>query len=175
MKMQLSYKNEEDKSYGVTGMAMSVVIFDGEDMFVGANLDSESGSMMEFTNDFYFSGNPGYSAKTAWNMLLKNFNLATAVVLGNVLCRRLIYEARPVDDELTRSLHEIVVDAAGEHCSLEEDEADRLFEKNYNYLRRVFSHSGMQGVAHEFAETLRKRRYMSRMDVIDRLRSLGML
>ena len=73
MKKQFSYKNEDDKCYGLTGMAIALVVFDGEDYLTTINLDAEtSKEMMDFTDDFYFSGNPEFSAKNVWNQILKN-------------------------------------------------------------------------------------------------------
>ena len=42
MKQRLSYRNEDDKCYGITGMAMAVVIFDGEEMLAGVDMDAVS-------------------------------------------------------------------------------------------------------------------------------------
>ena len=175
MNNKLSYKNEEDKCYGATGMAIAVVVFDGEDFITSINLDADPDRVVEFTEDFYFNGNPGFSAKNAWNQILKNFNLAMAMSLGNVLCRRLVYESNPVDRELTESLRKLMPDVGTESCSLEADETGHLFDKNLTYLTRIFSHHGVQGVAHEFAEALKRRRNMTRMDMIDQLRALSML
>lgn len=175
MKKKLSYKNEDDKCYGATGMAMAVVIFDGEEMLAGMDLDADPQSIMEFTSDFYFNGNPGYSAKNAWNQMLKNFNLAMALSLGNVLCRSIIYESKQPEAELTDYLRSLMIEEGSANCSLDEDETSHLFEKNCDYLTRVFNHHGVQSVAHEFAHALKARRSMTRMDVLEQLRALTML
>lgn len=175
MKKKLSYKNEDDKCYGATGMAMAVVIFDGEDMLAGIDLDAEPESLMAFTSDFYFNGNPGYSAKSAWNQILKNFNLAMALSLGNVICRSVIYEDRQPDAEMADFLRTMMIEEGAANCALEEDETSRLFDKNFTYLNRVFNHHGVQSVAHDFARALKARRSMTRMDVIEHLHALTML
>lgn len=175
MKRRLSYKNEDDKCYGATGMAMAVVIFDGEDMLAGIDLDADPESVMQFTGDFYFNGNPSFSAKNAWNQILKNFNLAMALSLGNVICRHVVYQSKPVENEIKDFLHQLMIDEGSKDCALDEDETERLFEKNFNYLNRVFNHSGVQSVARDFATTLKLRRKMSRMEVIDQLHALSML
>lgn len=175
MKQKLSYKNEDDKCYGATGMAMAIVIFDGEDMLAGMNIDSEPESIMQFTEDFYFNGNPGFSAKNAWNQLLKNFNLVMAISLGNVICRNLIYNSKNVEEETKRYLHDLMVEEGRSNCALEDDETTRLFEKNYSYLTRVFNHSGVQSIARDFASVLKAKRQMTRMDILEQLRELSML
>lgn len=175
MKQRLSYRNEDDKCYGITGMAMAVVIFDGEEMLAGVDMDADPEAAMQFTGDFYFNGNPGFSAKNAWNQILKNFNLAMALAIGNVLCRRMILDRTSVEPEMADYLRGMMVEEGRENCSLEEDETTRLFNKNYNYLSRVFGHHGVQDVARDFAVVLRSRRTMTRLDVLDQLRALSML
>lgn len=175
MKQKLSYKNEEDKCYGVTGMAMAVVIFDGEDMLSAVNLDADPDAVMEFTDEFYFNGNPGFSAKNSWNQILKNFNLAMALSLGNVLCRSIIHESRQIDSDMKDYLRSLMIEEGSANCSLEEDETGHLFDKNYSYLTRAFNHYGVRNVAHDFADALKQRRYMTRLDILEQLRALTML
>ena len=176
MKKQLSYKSEEDKCYGITGMAIALVVFDGEDYLTSINLDADtSDEMMEFTDEFYFSGNPELSAKNVWNHILKNFNLAMALSVGNVLCRKLVFESKPLERDCAKSLLNLMNEVGRESCSLESDETQHLFEKNLNYLNRIFSHHGVQSVAHDFAEALKNRRSMTRFEVVEQLRALSML
>lgn len=176
MKKELSYKSEDDKCYGITGMAIALVVFDGEDYLTSINLDADtSDKMMEFTDEFYFAGNPEFSAKNVWNHILKNFNLAMALSVGNVLCRRLVFESKSIERDVIKSLFNLMNEVGRESCSLESDETQHLFEKNVNYLNRIFSHHGVQSVAHDFAETLRSRRTMTRYEVVEQLRTLSML
>ncbi|MCM1293062.1 MAG: hypothetical protein NC111_06940 [Bacteroides sp.] len=175
MKEKLRYKNEEDKCYGATGMAMALVIYDGEDILSAVDLDAEPGSMVEFTDEFYFNGNPGFSAKNAWNQILKNFNLAMATSIGNVLCRHVIFENHDVDDDVKSFLRDLMISEGSDNCQLEEDESRHLFEKNFQYLDRVFHHNGVRTVAHEFARVLNSRRRLTRMDVLDQLRALSLI
>ena len=65
--MKLSYRNENDRCYGAAGMAIGLVVFDGEDMLAGISLDAPAHAMMEMNQDFFFTGNPSLSAKAAWN------------------------------------------------------------------------------------------------------------
>lgn len=175
MSVKLSYRNEDDKCYGATGMAVAVVVFDGEDMLSAVDLDAEADSILEFANDFYFTGNPGLSAKTAWNHILKNFNLEMAATIANVMCRNMVLDRTAVSAEIKDMLGKCVLDEGSSWCNLEEDETRRLFEKNYTYLYRVFNHRGVQEVVHDFANALKRRRRMTRLDVIEQLRALSML
>lgn len=175
MNRKLSYKNEDDKCYGIAGMAMAVVIFDGEEMLASVDVDADPDKMVQFTENFYFNGNPGFSAKSSWNRILGNFNLAMAISIGNVACRRQIYESRPVEIEIREYLRNLMIETGREQCALEDDETSRLFDKNFAYMTRVFAHHGVRDLAHDFASAIRQRRYMSRLDVVEQLRALSML
>ena len=175
MNNTLRYNDEKDRSYGAAGMAIGLVVFDGEDMISTISLDRESGDIMEMTGEFYFSGNPGVSAKAVWNQLLKNYNLSVVMLISNLLCRSLVMNMTHLSDDVRDAIHEAVTEEGHAVCSLEDDEIDRLFDKNYNYLYRIFSHRGVQSIAHDFAHLLTTRRVLSRGEVIDQLSSLNML
>lgn len=171
----LKYTDENDRCYGATGMAIGLVVYDGEDMLASVTIDGDPNEMMQLSPDFYFAGNPGVSAKTAWNQIVKNYNLGIAMLISNLLCRSLVHNRRSLSGELRDLLHTLASDEGKESCSLDQDEIDRLFDKNYNYLTRVFSHHGVQSVAHDFASQLMSRRTLSRLDVIEQLAALRML
>lgn len=170
-----SYTSEDDKCYGATGMAIAVVVYDSEDMLASISLDASPEQMLEYVDDFFFAGNPGLSAKSAWNQILKNFNLTMALTIANVMCRSMVLDRKPVADELRTRLHDVVMEEGRDTCSLDDDETERLFDKNYHYLYRIFNHQGVHGVAHDFADSLKRMRRMSRMEVVDRLRALNMI
>lgn len=175
MEKSLKYRNEEDRCYGATGMAIGLVVFDGEDQLNYVTLDGEPGEMVSLSESFYFSGNPRLSAKNSWNQLLKNFNLMMAMTISNVICRSLVLDKMPLRFEVKSALYNSVEAEAEDTCQLEKDEIQRLFDKNYNYLYRVFNHSGVQSIAVDFANRLAQQRRMTRAEVLDALHALGML
>lgn len=175
MNSNLSYNSEEDKCYGATGMAISIMVYDCDEMLSCISLDAPAHSLVELVNDFYFSGNPGMSAKSAWAQITRSFNLSMAMTIGNVLCRSMVRDRKLVDAATRKMLLDIITREGEESCSLEDDECRELFEKNYNYLYRVFNHRGVHEVAHDFADALTRMRRMTRMDVIDHLRGLRVL
>ncbi len=172
---KLSYTNEDDKCYGATGMAIGIVVFDGEDKLAGVGLDADPGDMMEMHSSFYFSGNPGLSAKSAWAEMRENFSLSVAMMISNVMCRRMVLDRTLVAPEVRQGLQDTVVEEGRDACSLEEDEVRRIFDKEYTYLFRVFNHQGVHRVAHEFADALKRRRHLSRLEVLEELRALSSL
>lgn len=171
----LSYRNENDRCFGATGMAIGLVVFDGEDMLAGVSIDAPAHAMIEMDQDFFFAGNPSLSAKAAWNRMLRNFNLMAAMMISNVMCRRLVLDNAMVSDDLREALRAHILEEGASSCSLEEDEANRLFEKDYNYLFRVFNHRGVQDVARDFARTLSNVRKLSRAEMMEELRGLSSL
>lgn len=175
MEDKLGYKNEDDRCYGLTGMTVAVVVFEGDRFLSAVNLDGGSGSMMEMTDDFYFTGSPALSAKSVWNRILQNYNLTLAMSLANVMCRTMVRDRKPLPADVRDYLRRMSIEQGNESCSLEEDESGRLFDKNYTYLTRVFNHTGVAGLCHDFADTLKRRRRLTRREILDELRALGMM
>lgn len=171
----LSYRNEDDKCYGATGMAVGLLVFNGEDKLSAVALDANPGEIMDMHDSFYFSGNPGLSAKAVWNEMISNFSLSVAMLISNVMCRRIVLDHAGVEPEVRSMLHDRVMEEGRSTCGLEDDEIRALFDREYMHLFRVFNHRGVQSVAHDFADTLKRRRHMSRFEVLDELRALNSL
>ena len=171
----LSYNHEDDRCYGAVGMAIGMVIFDGEEYLDSVNIDAETDELVSLSSSFYFAGSPSFSVKAVWTRMLNNFNLMTAMVISNALCRTIVHEKMPVRYEIKQQLHDIIAAEAFETCSLEKDELERLFDKNYNYLFHVFNHHAVQDIAHSMAQQLKQTRSMSRFDVLENLKSLSMI
>ena len=97
--MKLQYIDENDKCYGITGMAIGVTIFDADEIVSAISLDSESGESIEFSPEYYFNGNPRLSAKVSWNHILKHFEVSMGMLLGNVLCRSHVLNNAVLDND----------------------------------------------------------------------------
>lgn len=176
METNLRYRNEDDRCYGATGMTVALVVMEGEDLLSTVNLDAENADgLIEYAGEYFFNGNPGLSAKSAWNTILKHFNCSMAAAIGNVMCRRYILDRERMDDTTKKFLLQLMIEEGHDTCDLDDDETRRLFDKNFVYLTRVFTHQGVQSVCHDFADVLKRRRRMSRLDILEQLRSLRML
>ena len=173
--MKLKYIDENDKCYGITGMAISMVVWESENVLAAVSLDAPADETVEFTPDFYYNGNPGLSAKVSWNHILQHYQVTMGMLLGNILCRSYVLHHNDVTADMRKELLELFDNEGRETCSLESDEIERLFNKSYNYLYRVFNHTGVQELAHDFARELKKQRRLTRGEVIEQLRSLNML
>ena len=169
------YTDDSDRAYGAAGMAIGLVVYDGDEILYSIDLDADPGDMLTLTPDFFFAGNPNVSAKSAWTQMVRNYNLGVAMLIGNVMCRHLVHASTEVPDDIADELKAIAHDEGAGACELDEDEVDRIFDKCYNYLWRVFSHRGVQAVAHDFASALASRRSLTRLDVLEHLHALSML
>lgn len=171
----LRYSGEADRSYGVAGMAIALVLWDGEPFLASVSIDKPVGSSIEFTPAFGFTGNPRLSASLAWRELFKQFELSAAMIMGNVICRSYVGSSQPLSSTMVTALREVVRNEGRDICSLEEDEADLFYNKTQRYLDRVFSHSGVSSVAHNFASVLREKRTLSSGEVFELLSVLNRL
>ena len=175
MNSRLSYIDEKDKSYGLAGMAISLVALDGEEFLNGMSIDAPVGEGVDLSQNFYFIGNPRFSAKIAWNEMLKHLQLSSGMVISNVRCRNYVQHRHKLSSELIEALKEFIREEAKENCSLDEDERDMLFEKSLRYFARLFSYSRVHDIAHEFAETIVKQRRLSSREIIEQLSQLSMI
>ena len=89
------------------------------------------------------------------------------------MCRRYVLDRERFDDDTKRFLIDLMIEEGRDECNLDDDETRRLFDKNFVYLTRVFTHQGVQSVCHDFASTLKRRRRLSRLELLEELRALG--
>ncbi|MCM1347972.1 MAG: hypothetical protein NC338_01055 [Firmicutes bacterium] len=172
---KLKYHSEDDRCYGATGMTVAFVVLDGDNLIAGVDLDASPDALISYSDEYFFSGNPGLSAKSAWNTILKHFNFSMAAAMANVMCRSYVLDNRQLDPETKQLLLDHILLEGRDECNLDDDETRRLFDKNYVYLTRVFTHQGVQSVCHDFAGALKRRRRMSRLEILEQLRALQML
>ncbi len=168
---KLKYSDETDKSLGLAGMAISLVAYDGEEYLSGVSLvDGEE--PFEMSEEFFFAGNPRFSAKIVWNGLLKQYRITVGMMLGNVMCRAYGSGHNP-SREAIDALHGIAADEGQSRCSLDKDEIDTIFNKSYSYFNRLFSHPVVNDVARNMATTLVNQRRLSAGEVFDLLQRLN--
>lgn len=171
-KKTLQYKDEEDRSYGLSGMAVAMYAWDGEEYMVGMDIDSAPGDGMQLSVAFNYSGNPRMSVKHSWAQMVKNFELSTAMLLGNAMCRSYCRGGR-VSSSSMSLIRALVRDEGKEICSLEEDEINAIYDRVYTYLDRMFSHSRVVETAHTLAGVLVRQRKLSAAEALDILRAIN--
>lgn len=171
---KLRYSDERDKTYGITGMTITLVALDGEDYLSEIHLDSEPGESMVMSHDFGLRGNPRMSAKIVWEQTLKELRMTTSMALGNLACRRYVLAHTGMTPAETAGIRDAVVEEGREFCALDEDECRNLFDSCFNYVDRIFRQAAIAGVADSFAGELSKRRSMTASEAIELLAHLGL-
>lgn len=171
MDLNLHYSDESDKSLGIAGMAIALVACDSESVLASVSLESGE-ETFDFSQDFFFSGNPRQSARIAWNELLRQFQIASSLLLGNVFCRARAGGHAPEADVLD-FVRDFIAAEGREYCSLDDDEIQTVYDKYLHFHTRLFSHPGVLSVARDFATVLRMRRSMTAGEVFEQLSRLN--
>lgn len=169
----LKYTDETDKSLGIAGMAISLIACDSEDYLASVSLE-EGEEAIAMASEFFFNGNPSVSAKIAWNEMLKQYQITTAMLIGNIMCRALVAGHSP-KNKILDLVHDIVKREGAAQCSLEDDEIENVYRKNFSYYNRLFKHPAVQDIARDFATTLRMARRMTAGEVVENLHRLNSL
>lgn len=169
--MTLAYQNEDDRAYGLAGMAISLASLNAIDRISAVSLDAD-GPMVAFSHLYYFSGSPSVSPKATWNNLIQNFHITTAMAVANVMARSMVRLGRDVPPEVMSQLHDSIVDEGRDTCSLEDDEIDNLYKRTLAYTRRIFGNPRLHPAIGELVTTLSRRREMSGMEILDELHRL---
>lgn len=170
----LSYLNEDDKAYGLAGMAISLAALDAMDRVAEVSLDN-AGPMVTFSNQYYFSGSPSISPKATWDNLLHNYYVTSAMVISNVMARSLVRLRRDVPSDVMKKIHEEIAEEGRDVCSLEDDEIETIYDKTRSYMGRIFRNPRLHPAIEDFARTLSRRRSLSGNEIIDELRALSLL
>lgn len=167
MSSVISYNDADDQSYGLAGMAISLVVYDGEEVLSALSLNENDEDGILFSPTFYFAGNPRYSAKLAWHHILNNYQLWNAMMLGNVMCRNYVRAHKQLSMAMIDLLKDHARAQGKKACELEQDEIDEMFNQTVKALHRVFSHTGVQQLATNLADTLRQKRYLLSSEVFE--------
>ncbi|MBQ9077214.1 MAG: hypothetical protein IJY31_05160 [Muribaculaceae bacterium] len=175
MENNFKYSSEDDKCYGIAGMAVGMVVWDCENMLSSVSLDVPADESIEFAPEFYYAANQNLSAKVVWNKTLEHYQLYMGMLISNVVCRNMVLNRTFVGEKLKKQLYSCLEEEGKCSCSLETDEIKRLFDKNYEYVCRIFNHHGVQDIVRDFVLRLKQQRRLSRADVVEGLRALSML
>lgn len=170
----LTYTNEDDRAYGLAGMAISLAALDAIDRVAEVSLDSD-GPMVSFSHEYYFSGSPSISPKATWDNLLRNYYITSAMVLSNVMARSIVRLGMDVPSDVMEAIHVEIAKEGKESCSLEDDEIETLFNKTKSYMSRIFRNPRLHPAIDEFSRTLSRRRTLSGGEIIDELRMLSII
>lgn len=170
----LIYLNEDDKAFGLAGMAISLAALDAIDRVALISLDSD-GPMVSFSHEYYFSGSPSISPKSTWNNLVKNFYITSTMVISNIMARSLVRMGEEIPQNILDSVkHEMQTEGL-DSCSLDADEVERLYARSLSGMRRIFGNRRLYPAIEQFARTLSRRRTLSGSEIYDELRALRLI
>lgn len=172
--ISLAYSNDDDRAYGLAGMAISLAALDAFDRVVEISLDSGD-TMVEFSNEYYFSGSPSISPKSTWGNLVQNFHITTSMVISNIMSRSMVRMRRDIPVEILGSVHSAIVQEGKDSCGLDEDEVDALFNRTLSHSRRIFSNPRLHPAINEFARIISRRRTLTGNEIRDELRMLQLI
>lgn len=168
MAFQLQYTNEDDRAYGLAGMAISMASLDALDRITEIFLDAE-GPMVSFSQDYYFSSSPAVSPKSVWNNLLNNFQLTTALALGNVMARSLVRLGNDAEPSIYEELRSLVREEGMDYCALDMEESDAVFDKLLRHTRRLFNNPRLQPAVRQLVGVIARRRRLSVVELAEEL------
>lgn len=172
--LTLQYQNEDDRAYGLAGMAISLAALDALDRVAEVSLDS-TGPMVTFSNQFYFSGSPSISPKATWQNLVENFKITAAMAVSNVMSRSMVRLGNEIPMEILSDLKQAIAEEGRSSCDLEDDELENLFGRTLNYTYRIFGNRRLHPAIAEFSRILSVRRRLSGMEIADELHSLQLI
>lgn len=170
----MKYRNEEDKCYGVAGMAIGLSIFDADDLLDEVTIDADGGECMRFTADYYYTGSPRVPASKSWHHIYAHYQVSMGLAIANAMCRKMVLDHGVLDRNHRNELLDAAVADGQTLCQLDRDEIEPLFDKSYSYLMRVFSNSEIQSAITAFVEQLRQRRTLTRGEVAELLQELNL-
>ncbi len=170
----LKYRNEDDRCYGLAGMAISLAALDALDRVSSISLDNE-GPMVTFNYSYHFNGSPAISPKATWNNLIDNYQLTSTLIISNMMSRRLVKDRKDFRQEIIDMLYDEIAFEGRETCSLEDDEIRSLFNKTLSYSQRIFNNRRLYPMIDELAHVISRKRILTGKEIYEILRQLDLI
>lgn len=172
--LTLAYLNEDDRTYGLAGMTISLAALDAIDKVVKISIDEE-GPMVTFSHEYYYSGSPSVSPKATWDHLLENLHLSASMVMANVMARSIVRLGQEVPQELLDTIYNTIAEEGREACNLEDDEIQALYQKALTYNRRIFRNPRLRPAIQELVRFIARQRTLSGLEIRDELHLLQII
>lgn len=172
----LKYVDETDKSFGLAGMAISLLAWDAKEWLDAIDLDAAPDEAVRMSADFYLTTAPRVGAKAVWEQTLTRFRLTVAMTVANVACREMARRGhRQLSTEIDSALREALTEEGANLCGLDDDEVCRIYGKALTYCGRLFSHPGVKQLAESCSDALCDKRSMSATEIFEVLAPLARL
>lgn len=170
----LGYKDEEDRTYGLAGMAIAVANLNAIDRVTMVTLDSD-GPMVVFSNEYYYPASQAASPKATWQRLTENFQITSAMAISNLLSRCMAHHRTDELPQLLDGLRKAIKEEAADSCQLDADEADDIFRSTLSFSQRIFGNRRLQPYIDEFAGILARKRTLSGREIMEELSLLRLI
>ena len=170
----LHYADETDRCFGLAGMAISLVVWDSEELLREIDLTAPAEEALRLSPDFYLSLAPKTGAKAAWEASLRRFQLLAALTVGNVACRHLVRHSRSaISADLDSAIRRFLNDEGEDLCQLEADEVSRIYGQILTHCNRIFRHPGVSQLAQMLSDTLADQKRLGAPEILEILRPLN--
>lgn len=170
----LSYANEDDRAFGLAGMAISIAALDALDRISSITLDTD-GPMVTFSNQYYFAVSPSVSPKAVWDNLLRNYQITSTMVLSNVMARSLVRAHSEVPEEVLAEIRSGIEEEGRNTCELEDDEIEAFYQRMLAYSRRIFANPRVHPAVERFARTISLRRSLTGREIAEEMEMLQLI
>lgn len=171
----LKYSDTTDRAYGLCGMALALFIYDSEDYIESLSLDAQADEGLGLTPDFFFADNQNCSAKAVWKAQYRMFQITSAMLIGNLLCRSIIRRKSDLSREVSNLLLSHLLNEGEDRCGLESSEVREILAEPFSYLRRIFLHPRVADTLTTMATDLSRAKTLPRDQVLHYLRPLNRL
>jgi len=163
----IKYRNENDKAYGVAGMALGLAVFDVSALSRGIDLDASGFGCLQFSPDFFLEGNPLMSAKDSWKHTYSHFQVMMGLSIANAMCRKMLLDHGVIGRKMRALLLDVACNEGMLACQLEKEEVEPLFDKYFSHLLNVFSNREIAHAVAQFADIIKQERTITRQDMED--------
>lgn len=170
--VNLKYQDQRDRAYGLSGMAVAMIVWDNDQYISALDLDAEADFGLELSADFFTVSNSSLSAKAVWNDRVAKFQLGLGLLVANVLSRAIVRGNEEISPQIRQTLVKRLQDEGRFTCGLTDGEVEALFSKAYTYFHSVFAHAAVNSLVAALAHELEERRRLDRSRVLELLAPL---
>lgn len=163
----LKYADSEDKCYGVAGMTIAMFVFNAEKYLSSISIDRADLETLLFNPEFHVAQTQHISAKYVWNHLLNRFNLTTALLISNLICRYYFHRHISLPDEIESELLRRLEEEGKSACDLEAEEVKNVFNKNMAYISKTFNSRNVEYVAKKIVDRLQAKHELSVSEITE--------
>lgn len=171
----LKYTDKTDRAYGLCGASLALFVYDAERFISHLSIDAPADAGVDLFPEFFMIENQNISAKTVWNNQYRRFQVAAAMMIGNLLCRSISRRKSDISREVSNLLLSHLLREGEESCGLDASEVRELLAEPFDYLRKLLRHPRINATMCDMAQELSENRSLERDRVLAYLRPLNRL